>query len=106
MASLPIVKIKQNSKGLTDMFVDGHLLKSCYHVEYEQNVGEIPTFTFSTYSFPEIECKSAAVEIMVNPTSMPMMLEAIDYCLDIEGISPDDSWSTIKERLNVAFNAR
>ena len=49
---------------------------------------------------------SAGVIIVVNPDSIPTMIDAIDYTLDVEEIDPGLSWTAIKEILsNVVADA-
>ena len=103
---LPSVKIEQNKKGLTEIRVDGKTLDRCYSASYEQSVDTIPVFRFEVYGTPYIDVASAGVIIVVNPDSIPTMIEAIDYTLDVEEIDPGLSWTAIKEILsNVVADA-
>lgn len=103
---LPSVKIEQNKKGLTEIRVDGKTLDRCYSASYEQSVDTIPVFRFEVYGTPYIDVASAGVIIVVNPDSIPTMIEAIDYTLDVEEIDPGLPWTAIKEILsNVVADA-
>ena len=102
MAKMPSVKIEQNKRGLTDIWVDGKKLDRCYSVAYEQSVEAIPVFRFEVYGSPNIEMDSAGVIIVVNPDSIPAMIDAIDYTIDIEDIDPELPWSEIRDKLYVA----
>lgn len=97
---LPFVKIMQNKKGLTDIWIDGKKLERCYSASYEQSIETIPVFRFEVYGSPHIEMDSAGVIIVVNPDSIPNMIDAIDYTLDVEEIDPGLPWTAIKEILS------
>lgn len=102
---MPSVQIAQNKKGLTDIWVDGKRLERCYSVAYEQSAETIPVFRFEVYGTPYIDVASAGVIIVVNPDSIPTMIDAIDYTIDIEDIDPDLPWSEVRDRLYVATDA-
>lgn len=106
MGKMSSVKIEQNKKGCTDIWVDGKKLDQCFRVAYEQDVDTaIPVFRFEVYGTPYIDMASAGVIIVVNPDSIPAMIDAIDYTLDVEDIDPDLPWSEIRDKLYVATDA-
>lgn len=99
------VAIRQNSDGLTKVYINGIELTRCYAISYEQDTKTVPMFVFSVYGEPNLSFDEADVTILVNPDSIPNVIEAIDYTLGIEGISPGESWESIREKLYVAVNA-
>ena len=71
-----------------------------------RSLGTTPTFRFEVYGTPYIDVASAGIIVVVNPDSIPNMIDAIDYTLDVEEIDPGLPWTAIKEILsNVAVDA-